>query len=140
MSSIPPLLRRRLRAEAVELRCAYCHSPESLLGIPLEADHIIATSRGGKTVLANLCLCCRTCNGHKWRITTARDPATGRRVKLFHPRRQKWSEHFQWSDDGARILGRTAPGRATVEALQMNNDLIVNLRLLWVVLGLHPAE
>lgn len=140
MSSIPPLLRRRLRAEAIELRCAYCHSPESLLGIPLEADHIIATSRGGKTVISNLCLCCRTCNGHKWQIATARDPATGRRVKLFHPRRQKWPEHFQWSSDGSRIVGRTATGRATVEALQMNNDLIVNLRSLWVILGLHPAE
>jgi len=39
-----------------------------------------------------------------------------------------------------RILGLTATGRATVEALQMNNDLIVNLRSLWVILGLHPAE
>jgi hypothetical protein len=65
---------------------------------------------------------------------------TGRTVKLFHPRRQKWPEHFQWSADGARILGLTATGRATIEALQMNNDLIVNLRLLWVVLGLHRAK
>src|SRR5262245_46580039 len=72
VSSIPPLLRQRLRAEAGELRCAYCHSPERLLGIPLEADHIIATARGGKTVIANLCLSCRTCNGRKWQITTAR--------------------------------------------------------------------
>lgn len=47
--------------------------------------------------------------------------------------------HFQWSADGARILGLTATGRATIEALQMNNDLIVSLRSLWVLLGLHPA-
>lgn len=140
MSSIPPLLRRRLRAEAIEPYCAYCHSPEKLLGIPLEADHITATSRGGKTVIRNLCLCCRTCNGHKAQITTARDPATGRNAKLFHPRRQKWPEHFQWSTDGARILGLTATGSATIEALQMNNGLIVNLRSLWVLLGLHPAK
>ena len=140
MRSIPPLLRRRLRAEAIELYCAYCHSPENLLGIPLEADHIRAKSQGGKTVIGNLCLCCRTCNGHKWQITTARDPATGRNAKLFHPRRQKWPEHFQWSADGARILGLTATGRATIEALQMNNDLIVNLRSLWVLLRLHPAK
>jgi hypothetical protein len=93
-----------------------------------------------KTVISNLCLCCRTCNGHKGQITTARDPATGRTAKLFHPRRQKWPEHFQWGADGARILGLTATGRATIEALQMNNDLIVNLRSLWVVLRLHPAK
>jgi HNH endonuclease len=140
VSSIPPSLRRRLRAEAVELRCAYCHSPERLLGLALEADHIIATARGGKTVLANLCLICRTCNGHKWQIVKARDPVTNRLVNLFHPRRQKWPEHFQWSDDGTRITGLTATGRATIETLQMNNDLIVNLRSLWVILDLHPAE
>lgn len=140
MSSIPPPLRRRLRAEAVELQCFYCRTPENLLGIPLEADHIIPISRGGKTVIANLCVCCRTCNSHKWQSTTAHDPATGRRVKLFHPRRQKWSEHFRWSAGGTRILGLTATGRATVEALQMNNGLIVNLRSLWVILGLHPIR
>lgn len=139
MSAIPPLLRRRLRVEAIELYCAYCHSPEKLLGIPLEADHITATSRGGKTVMGNLCLCCRTCNGHKGQITTARDPVTGWTGKLFHPRRQKWQEHFQWSADGTRILGLTATGRATIEALKMNNDLTVNLRSLWVLLELHPA-
>lgn len=140
MSSIPSLLRRRLRAEPVDLRCAYCRSPERLLGMQLEADHIVATARGGKTVIANLCLACRTCNGHKWQITKARDPLTQRLVNLFHPRRQKWPEHFQWSADGTRLLGLTATGRATVEALHMNNDLIVNLRSLWVTLGLHPAE
>lgn len=140
MSSIPPRLRRRLRNEAVELRCAYCHSPEKLLGIPLEADHIIATAQGGQTVIANLCLACRTCNGYKWRIAKARDPVSNRPVNLFHPRRQKWPEHFQWSLGGRHILGLTATGRATVEALQMNNDLIVNLRSLWVILQMHPAE
>ncbi len=106
----------------------------------LEADHISATARGGQTVIANLCLACRTCNGHKWQITKARDPVTHRLVNLFHPRRQKWPQHFQWSADGTRLLGLTATGRATVEALQMNNDLIVNLRALWIMLGLHPAE
>ena len=140
MSSIPPLLRRRLRAESITLRCAYCHSPESLLGMPLEADHIIALAQGGRTILANLCLACRTCNGHKWLKPKARDPLTRRTVKLFHPRRQNWEEHFEWSDDSTRLNGLTATGRATIEALQMNNDLIVNLRGLWVTLGLHPAE
>lgn len=140
MSSIPPRLRRRLRAEAVALRCAYCHSPENLLGMPLEADHIIATAHGGQTVIANLCLACRTCNGHKWQLSRARDPLTNRLVKLFHPRRQKWPEHFQWSADGTHLVGLTAAGRATIEALQMNNEPIINLRSLWVRLGLHPAE
>ena len=140
MSSISPRLRRQLRAETVVLRCAYCHSPERLLGMPLEADHIRATAQGGKTAMANLCLACRTCNGHKWLVAKARDPLTHRLVNLFHPRRQNWDEHFQWSADGTHLLGLSATGRSTIEALQMNNDLIVNLRALWVTLDLHPAE
>ena len=140
MSSIPPLLRRRLRAESNAPCCAYCHSPEKLLGIPLEADHITSVSLGGKTLIANLCLCCRTCNGYKWQITKARDPLTNRLVKLFHPRRQSWPEHFQWDAGATRIVGLTATGRATIEGLQMNNELMVNLRSLWVILELHPSE
>lgn len=140
MSAIPPLLRRRLRAEPPEPRCAYCHTPERLLGLPLEADHIIPTAAGGQTALSNLCLCCRVCNGHKSDRVKARAPQTGRLVKLFHPRRQKWPDHFAWAADSPRIVGLTAAGRATVAALQMNNNLIVNLRALWVTLGLHPLE
>jgi len=78
-----------LRTEHSEPRCAYCHSPERLLGLPLEVDHIIPTTAGGRTLLANLCLCCRSCNGHKWQQTHAQDPQTGRRVRLYHPRRQQ---------------------------------------------------
>ncbi len=140
MSAIPPLLKRQLRAEFPPPRCAYCHSLEALLGIPLEADHIIPTARKGRTVLANLCHCCRVCNGHKADRLQARDPLTGRLVKLFHPRQQKWDVHFCWREDGTKIIGLTATGRATVEALQMNNDLIVNLRSLWVILKLHPRD
>ena len=35
-------------------------------------------------------------------------------MRLFDPRRQRWSEHFAWSDDGTRVIGRTPCGRATV--------------------------
>ena len=140
MSPIPLSLCRALRAEFPELRCAYCHSPEKLLGMPLEVDHIIPEEAGGKTELANLCLCCRACNGYKWRHTHACDPQTGRRVRIFHPRRQQWIGHFAWSADGVHIIGLTATGRATIEALQMNHDLIAHLRQLWILLRMHPWE
>ena len=135
---MPLSLRRALRAEFPESYCAYCHSPESLLGIPLETDHIIPEARGGRSERSNLCLCCRSCNSYKWHRAHARDPQTGRRVRLFHPRQQRWTVHFVWSEDSTRIIGRTATGRATVETLRMNNDLITELRRLWVVLRLHP--
>lgn len=68
------------------------------------------------------------------------DPLTGRRVKLFNPRRQQWTRHFTWSADGARIIGLTACGRATVDALQLNNVFSVTVRREWVKAGWHPPE
>jgi len=140
VSSIPVSLHRALRAEFPEPRCAYCHSPERLLGMPLEVDHIIPEALGGQTEFANICLCCRTCNSYKWQHTHSRDPHTGRRVRLFHPRQQRWRAHFAWSADGLHLIGRTATGRTTIEALRMNNALIVHLRQLWGILRLHPAD
>jgi len=57
---------------------------------------------------------------------------------LFHPRQQKWSEHFAWSEDGTEIMGLTACGRTTVLALRLNNELAVTVRLNWVQAGWHP--
>ena len=140
MSRVATSLRHVLYAETPEPRCAYCQSPEKLLGIPLEADHIIPEITGGETSLENLCLCCRSCNGYKGTKTHAPDPQTGRRIRLFHPRRQKWSTHFTWSQDPTQIVGLTATGRATIEALNMNHSPIVNLRRLWCLLRQHPPQ
>jgi len=57
---------------------------------------------------------------------------------LFNPRRQRWPEHFEWSEDGTQIVGLTDCGRATVEALKMNNPRIVRARQLWISVGWHP--
>ena len=38
---------------------------------------------------------------------------------------ERWSDHFTWSADGTRILGRTPCGRATVVCLQLNNVIAV---------------
>jgi len=40
-------------------------------------------------------------------------------VPLFHPRRDRWSEHFLF--EGVRIVGTSAIGRATVQVLAMND-------------------
>ena len=69
-----------------------------------------------------------------------RRPATPTRAGVFHPRQQQWAVHFAWSADGVRLIGRTATGRATIALLRMNNDLIMDLRRLWVTLGLHPRD
>lgn len=37
-------------------------------------------------------------------------------------------EQFAWTDDVTQILGLTSIGRATVEALPLNRERLVNLR------------
>jgi len=136
-SYVPAPVRRKLRAES-DRRCAYFRSSEAVTGMPLEVEHIRPRARGGQTTLKNLCLACHRCNEYKGERLEAPDPATGEIVPLFNPRIQIWHEHFRWSRDGIEIMGLTASGRATVQALRLNNDDIVVARHLWVAVGLHP--
>jgi len=64
MARIPKALRQAVIA-AAQGRCAYCLSPEQLMGVTFEIDHVIPRSAGGPTQLDNLCLSCPTCNRHK---------------------------------------------------------------------------
>lgn len=136
---VPRGLRRQVAADA-EDRCGYCRSPQELLPEPLFIEHIRPRARGGKTVRENLWLSCWNCNTRKGSRVRARDPKTRRRVGLFNPRSQKWHRHFRWDRAGLRIEGRTASGRATVEALDLNNDLIIAVRAMWIQLEAFGAR
>src|SRR5262245_36411990 len=80
---------------------------------------------GRKRHFTSIILCPRLPEGQRWPAISgwpvflrkearrsAVDPDTGRRVPLFHPRRQRWSDHFRW--EGFTIVGLTPTGRATV--------------------------
>lgn len=54
------------------------------------------------------------------------DSGSGEVVRLFHPRRDIWTEHFRWNE--GELQGLTASARATVQALSMNDPEVVNLR------------
>ena len=137
--SIPEAVRARVRALAGD-RCGYCRSPQHyVLGL-LEIDHIVPVARGGRDEETNLWLACRLCNGFKGTRTHAVDPLSGRRVRLFNPRRQVWVRHFRWSTDGIDVLGRTPTGRATVNALQLNHVIARLVRGAWVAAGWHPPK
>ena len=136
-SYISEEVRARVRIAAGD-RCGYCRSPQHLVLGPLEVEHIIPSGRGGSDDETNLWLACRMCNNFKGVQTHGLDPVNGRRVRLFNPRRQRWSRHFIWSADGTQIQGRTASGRATVAALQLNNVIAVTVRRAWVSAGWHP--
>lgn len=108
------------------------------MGMPTEVEHLILRAACGRTEEENLWLSCRRCNEFKGTQTAVSDPNTAELVALFHPRRQKWEEHFHWSEDGTEIVGLTPTGRATVVALKLNNQVIVVTRKLWVSAGWWP--
>jgi hypothetical protein len=135
--SISEQLKSRIRAQAKD-RCGYCQSQQQyVLGL-LEIDHIVPEARGGTDQEENLWLACRFCNLYKGTQTHAHDPLTGRRVRLFNPRTQKWSRHFWWQ--GPYVVGRTACGRATAAALNVNNVIAVVVRRNWMEAGWHPPK
>jgi hypothetical protein len=107
----------------------------------LQIEHILPRSGGGTSDEANLWLSCPLCNNYKGDLKTAEDPETGKVVPLFNPRLQDWHEHFRWTADGLRIVGRTAGGRATVAALHLSDDPdALEVRSYWVLAGWHPPE
>jgi hypothetical protein len=101
-------------------------------------EHIDPRSRAGATVTDNLAYACQGCNNHKYNRTHGTDPVTGETVPLFHPRQQRWREHFAWTPDGTMIVGLSPTGRATVDLLRLNREGLVNLRRLLFVAGEHP--
>ena len=121
-------------------RCEYCRTPEAFVPDSFAVEHLIPFSKGGKTRLNNLALACPACNGHKYNKVTGLDPFTQESAPLFNPRRQRWQDHFAWSEDTLLIVGLTPTGRATVETLQMNHPKIINLRRLLLLAELHPPK
>jgi 5-methylcytosine-specific restriction endonuclease McrA len=108
-------------------RCEYCHlhqddSPLAALHI----EHIRPRKHGGSDDESNLCLACIDCNLHKGSNLTGIDPLTGALTELFHPRQQRWEDHFAF--EGIYIVGKSALGRTTIRVLDMNSDDQLNLR------------
>ena len=102
-----------------------------------EVEHILPLSLGGLTEFENLCLACPTCNRHKSnRVVGITDEALESR--LFHPQRDRWLDHFDWSVNGTLIVGLTNVGAATINLLRMNRLQIVGVRYLWIIVGKHP--
>ena len=132
---------RSLRQEVIGdfgRRCAYCQTAIAITGARLVIDHIIPESAGGETLRENLCSACHSCNEFKGAQVLGIDPITGQSTPLFHPRQQRWHNHFRWSEDGTQIVGISPMGRATVIALNMNHLEIVEARRRWTQIGWHP--
>jgi hypothetical protein len=107
-------------------RCEYCRLPQEHSDLPHHIEHIILKQHGGGDDLENLALACQRCNLNKGPNLAGIDPVGGMIVPLFHPRRERWEDHFRFDD--VRVAGRTPTGRATVTLLAMNEDRRLKLR------------
>ncbi len=118
--------------------CEYCLVPEGYSLPSYQLDHIYAEKHGGLTSEENLCYSCARCNRYKGPNLAGLDPdrVQDEPTNLFHPRRDKWSDHFYLQNE--LILGKTTKGRATVHVLNLNHDLNRMLRQHLIENGLYP--
>jgi HNH endonuclease len=101
-------------------------------------EHLLPRSLGGTDNPENLAASCYRCNEFKGAKTHATDPDTNQLVEPFNPRMQAWTKHFGWDNNGMLMTGLTNIGRATVIALRLNNENIVEARTFWIEVGWHP--
>lgn len=139
MSFISDELKEKIRLQAKN-RCGYCLTPQAIISMPLEIEHLQPIADGGTDDEENLWLACRNCNGFKHAKTRAADPQTRIETAIFNPRRQNWLEHFEFSEDKTEIIGKTECGRATVVAPRLNYELAVRARRIWVSANWYPPE
>jgi hypothetical protein len=128
LAAISAELRRLVRARAAD-RCEYCRieqAHESFLSFHIE--HVIEKQHGGGTSESNLALSCHHCNLQTGPNLSGIDNATRQLVPLFHPRLDRWTDHFELND--GYVVGLTPTGRATAAVLAMNAPARVQIRQL----------
>lgn len=141
------MLRRAISSATKDLvrtraggQCEYCRCPEEFSPDTFSIEHITPVALNGSNAQSNLALSCQGCNGSKCVRIEAFDDVTVATVSLFHPRQQRWGEHFRWSADSVRVEGLSATGRATIEVLRLNRAGVVNLRRLLMLDERHPPD
>ena len=126
MAAVPDALRELVRVRAAD-RCEYCSLGQAALPfLTFQVEHVIARQHGGPTTEDNLAWACQHCNLHKGPNLAGIDPQTQARTWLYHPRLQRWSDHF--AAVGPLIVGLTDVGRSTARLLNMNAPRRVELR------------
>jgi hypothetical protein len=100
-------------------------------------DHIISRKHGGLTEAENLALACVFCNRHKGTDIGSALPSSDELVRLFHPRKDLWGDHFRV--EGALIQPLTPIGRATANVLRFNTEERLLERRLLAAIGRYPT-
>jgi HNH endonuclease len=79
---------------------------------------LVSRKHGGPSDFDNLAYACVVCNRSKGSDIASIDAKTGEAVRLFHPRRDRWSDHFRLNREVIEPL--TGVGIATVQLLRLN--------------------
>lgn len=121
-------------AERARHLCEYCRAPEEVSNFPFEVDHFVPLSEGGSKEPENLVLACRSCNAYKafHQIGLIENVQTSR---LFNPRREVWTEHFELNPVTFELEGITEIGRGTVNRLRINSTAQIHARQIWFRFG-----
>ena len=131
-----PVALRKLVQERAQGRCEYCLLHEEDAVFPHVVDHVVARKHRGLTEADNLSWSCVVCNGFKGSDLASIDIETGQMVRLFNPRQDTWSRHFQLN--GPLIVPLTSEGRVTANLLQFNRTERVQRRLYLIEAGRYP--
>jgi hypothetical protein len=134
---IPTNLDRRVRMRA-KGRCEYCHLPQAPYRLTFPLDHILARQHGGKTRSNNLAVACPRCNRNKGLNIAGFDVRAREIVRLFHPRRDRWADHFRWR--GPQLIGLTPIGRTTIRVLAINHPEAIQVRRDLMAERLFPLD
>jgi 5-methylcytosine-specific restriction endonuclease McrA len=116
-SDISEHVRARV-ARRAEHRCEYCLIHEDDAGFSHQVDHIVSRKHGGTSAFDNLAYACILCNRYKGSDVAAINPKTAEAVRLFHPRHDRWVDHFRFAADFVEPLSDV--GSATVRLLRLN--------------------
>lgn len=130
---VSEILRKQV-AERANYRCEYCRIYEADGFIKFQIEHIISIKHGGASDSNNLAYACPICNSNKG-SDLATILASGRIVRIFHPRKDNWRKHFEISKEG-ELLAKTSIGAATIKLLELNDVNRIIERIDLIAVGL----
>ena len=133
-----PMEWRRLVKERADQLCEYCLTAELDSFLGFDIDHIISEKHGGPTILDNLAFACVFCNQAKGSDIGSIYWESNEYVRLFHPRRDQWSDHFQFV--GRRIEALTPIGKVTARLLKFNGSTRIQEREILTSIGRFPSD
>jgi 5-methylcytosine-specific restriction endonuclease McrA len=119
-------------------RCEYCHFPVEHASLPFEVEHVIPRKHEGATEPENLAFACFYCNRYKGPNIAGSTRPGAPVTRLFHPRIDRWDEHFEWQE--AILSGRSEIGAVTIKVLRINQPNAVAVRQLLIHEGLWKRE